>query len=141
MSRAVQLTCVAIGGRGVLIDGPSGSGKSSLALALIDRGAVLVGDDGVMLEANGDCLMVAAHPNTAGKLEVRNVGLVDFPVSAPLAVALFIRLDQSAPRFIEDADVIEMEGVAIPCVALWPDTPALPIRAELALERHGLMIS
>ena len=42
-----NVSCVAIGGRGVLIEGAPGSGKSSLALALIDRGAALVGDDGV----------------------------------------------------------------------------------------------
>lgn len=43
MSSLHQATCVAIGGRGVLIEGLPGSGKSSLALALIDRGAQLVG--------------------------------------------------------------------------------------------------
>ena len=53
MTALHQFTCVAIKGRGVLIEGAPGSGKSSLALALIDRGAVLVGDDGVTLAAQG----------------------------------------------------------------------------------------
>jgi hypothetical protein len=43
-------TCVAIRGRGVLLLGPSGAGKSDLALRLIDRGAALVGDDGIEVE-------------------------------------------------------------------------------------------
>ncbi|MFM5886059.1 MAG: HPr kinase/phosphorylase, partial [Novosphingobium sp.] len=51
MSVLHQATAVAIGGRGVLIEGAPGSGKSSLALALIDRGAALIGDDGVALAA------------------------------------------------------------------------------------------
>ena len=141
MSRAVQLTCVAIGGRGLLIAGAPGTGKSSLALALIDRGAVLVGDDGVMVEAREGRLIVAAHPNTVGKLEVRNLGILDFPVSAPVPAALLVQLDSTAPRFIEQAQAHEMEGIRLPCVALWPESPVLPLRAELALARYGLTFS
>jgi serine kinase of HPr protein (carbohydrate metabolism regulator) len=141
MSRALQLGCVAIGGRGVLIEGPPGAGKSSLALALIDRGAVLVGDDGVMLDVQGERLVAAPHPQTAGKLEVRNVGLIDFPVSPPVPVALVLRLDRAAPRFLEEADGVAIEGVNLPLVRLWPDSPVLALRAEIALKVHGLPIS
>ena len=74
-----QASCVAIGGRGLLIDGPPGSGKSSLALALIDRGATLVGDDGVLLELRGGRLWALPPPNIAGLLEIRNVGLAMLP--------------------------------------------------------------
>lgn len=141
MSRAVQLTCVAIGGRGLLIDGAPGSGKSSLALALIDRGAVLVGDDGVLVEESAGRLTVAAHPNTVGKLEVRNLGILDFAVSVPVPAALLVRLDGAAPRFIEQAQAFELEGISLPSVALWPKSPVLPLRAELALSRYGLTFS
>ncbi|MGV3513400.1 MAG: HPr kinase/phosphorylase [Novosphingobium sp.] len=137
----MQLTCVAIGGRGLLIAGAPGNGKSSLALALIDRGAVLVGDDGVMTEAKGGRLIVAAHPNTAGKLEVRNLGLMDFPVSPPVPAAMIIRLDALAPRFIEQAQASDIEGISLPLVALWPESPVLALRAELALSRYGLTFS
>lgn len=141
MSRAVQLTCVAIGGRGLLIAGAPGTGKSSLALALIDRGAVLVGDDGVMMEAREGRLIAAAHPNTVGKLEVRNLGILDFPVSAPVPSALLVQLDSAAPRFIEQAQAYEMEGIRLPSVGLWPESPVLALRAELALARYGLTFS
>ena len=77
----LQATCVAIDGRGVLIRGAPGSGKSSLALALIDRGAVLVGDDGVELSPQGEQLHASPPPNTAGLLEVRNVGLIKLPAA------------------------------------------------------------
>ena len=53
-----QATAVEIGGRALLIEGPPGSGKSSLALALIDRGARLIGDDSVMLEVSGRQLLL-----------------------------------------------------------------------------------
>lgn len=141
MSVVRQAGCVAIGGRGVLIEGKPGSGKSSLALVLIDRGAVLVGDDGVLLDVAGDGLIAAPHPHTAGKLEVRNVGLIEMPTSPPVAIALVIRLDAEAPRFIEAAEVITIEGVALPLVRLYPDSPVLHLRAELALRTHGLRLS
>jgi serine kinase of HPr protein (carbohydrate metabolism regulator) len=135
-----QATCVAIGGpagsRGVLIEGPPGSGKSSLALALIDRGAVLVGDDGVLLELRGDRLWALPPPRIAGLIEVRNVGLARLgAVSAP--VALVLRLDRDAPRHVDSAETAELRGLALPLIRLWPDAPALALRAEWALALHG----
>lgn len=137
MTRPYQASCVALGTRGILIEGPSGAGKSSLALALIDRGAVLVGDDGVMIEAHGQDLIASPHPAIRGKLEVRNLGLFDYPVVEAVRIALVIRLDRDAPRFIDAADEIVLDGVALPLVRLWPDAPVLALRAELALARYG----
>ncbi|KPF93357.1 serine kinase [Novosphingobium sp. AAP83] len=141
MSTVRQATCVAIGGRGLLIEGAPASGKSSLALALIDRGAMLLGDDGVMLSAQNGRLIAAPHPNTIGTLEVRNVGLVDMPVSSPVPVALVISLDGQAPRFIESAATITIGDVPLPWVKLYPDSPVLALRAEIAMRTYGLMFS
>lgn len=138
MSAALQATCVAVGGRGVLIEGAPGTGKSSLALALIDRGAVLVGDDGVLVEAEVGRVVASPHPNIAGKLEVRGVGLIDLPVAAAVPIALVIRLDEDAPRYVEAAETREIGGIALPLIRLWPGSPVLHLRAERALERFGL---
>ena len=132
-----QATCVAIGGRGVLIEGPPGSGKSSLALALIDRGAQLVGDDGVLLDARGEALFACPAPTTAGKLEVRNLGLLDFPTAGGVPVALVVTLDEKAERWIETAEACERGGIELPLVRLWPGSPVLPLRVELALTHYG----
>lgn len=131
-----QSTCVTIGGRGVLIEGPPGCGKSSLALALIDRGATLVGDDGVMLEMREGRLWAVPPANIAGLLEVRNVGIITRPC-APAPVHLLIRLDDGAPRFIEQAQQIDIAGQPVPLVHLWPGSPVLHLRAETALELYG----
>jgi serine kinase of HPr protein (carbohydrate metabolism regulator) len=135
---AHQATCVAIGGRALLIEGAPGSGKSSLALALIDRGAVLVGDDGVLLEAQGDRLTAHPHPNTHGLLEVRNLGLLPFPVCEAAPVALVVLLDPQAPRFVEEAETATRAGLAVPLLRLAPESPVLHLKAELALSQYGL---
>ena len=130
-------SCVSVDGRGVLIEGIPGSGKSSLALALIDRGAVLIGDDGVTLTRRDDRLWASPPPNTAGRLEIRNVGLVELP-TAEAPVSLVIRLEEAAPRYIERADEAALEGLTLPLVRLRPDSPALMLRAEWALKLYGL---
>ncbi len=133
-----QATCVCVDGRGVLIEGPPGSGKSSLALALIDRGAVLVGDDGVALERDGARLIASPVPATRGLLEVRNLGLLTMPVTQDVPVALVLMLDAAAPRFVTEAESALWHGAALPLLRLWPDSPQLVLRAELALRQYGL---
>ncbi len=136
---AHQASCVAIGGRAVLIEGPSGSGKSTLTLALLDRGAALIGDDGVLLGVQASHLMASPHPRIAGLVEVRNLGLLRLaePVSAP--VALVLVLDADAPRFIETAETCERGGVTLPLIRLDPGSGAR--KAELALAHFGLTLA
>lgn len=138
MSLVHCATCVAIQGRAVLIEGPSGSGKSALALALIDRGAVLVGDDGVTLERSGSALLASPPPRIAGLLEVRNLGLLTFPVAQSVPVAVVLRLDPAAPRFVDAPGSAEVAGVRLPLLQLWPGDALGAIKAELALARYGL---
>jgi serine kinase of HPr protein (carbohydrate metabolism regulator) len=136
-ARLRQAGCVAVQGRGILIEGPPGSGKSSLALALIDRGAMLIADDGVVLTERAGELWVAPHPNTQGLLEVRNLGILSYPSVAESRVCLLLRLDTEAPRFIDAAEHETILGVEIPALRLWPATPVLALRAELALGQYG----
>lgn len=127
-----QASCVAIDGRALLIEGSPGTGKSSLALALIDRGGVLVGDDGVVLTLRDGGLWASPPPNITGLLEIRNVGMVRIPTcNAP--VALIVVLDPAAPRYVERAETTQRAGAVLPLIRLWPDSPVLPLRAEWAL--------
>ncbi|KUO55243.1 MAG: serine kinase [Sphingomonadales bacterium BRH_c3] len=133
----VQASAVAIDGRALLIEGPPGSGKSSLALALIDRGAGLIGDDGVRLERSGGEIIAAPPPNIAGKLEIRGVGIAELPAtSAPLA--LILSLDPNAPRYPQPLEHRKILGCEIPVLPFRFDTPLIALRAEWAVRLHGL---
>lgn len=132
-----QASCVAIDGRALMIEGPPGSGKTSLTLALIDRGATLIGDDGVTLTRGGEKICASPPPNITGTIELRNVGLFQLPVTtAPLALVL--RIDPGAPRFVDEPDIELIEGVAVPLLRFALDPLAAAIRAEHALARYGI---
>ncbi|MBH5323071.1 HPr kinase/phosphatase C-terminal domain-containing protein [Erythrobacter sp. JGD-13] len=131
-----NVSCVSMRGRGMLITGEPGSGKSSLALALLDRGAELVGDDGVALAEQDGQIVASPPPITEGLIEIRNVGLLEVPTtSAPISI--IINLNPDAERMPLGANEALLLGHPVPQVDLYPDTPALPLRAEAALEIHG----
>lgn len=135
----VQASAVALDGRALLIEGPPGSGKSSLALALIDRGAGLIGDDGVTLTAKAGRLIASPPPNIAGLLEVRGVGLAQLPVAPPAPVALILTLASPAPARLPETPlaVRTIAGVAVPVLAFDPGPLVPALRAEWALRMHG----
>lgn len=135
MRLLANVTCVAVEGRGLLVEGAPGSGKSSLALALIDRGAVLVGDDGVAIERRGARLWAHPPPCITGKLEIRGVGLVDMD-STSCALALVLMLTEDAAR-LPEPEQVEIAGVALPRLRFRAHGALAAIRAEWALRVHG----
>ena len=130
-------TVVAIGGRGVMLTGPSGSGKSDLALRLIDRGAILVGDDYVDLFVEGARLFARPVETIAGRLEIRDVGLVDFACLERAPIALGFDLAATPERLPEPARR-EILGVDVAFVAIAPFAASAPLKVEQALTLYGL---
>ncbi len=74
--QTVHASCVALDGTGVLIMGPSGSGKSAMALRLMALGARLVADDRTILEATQEGLIARCPPQIRGRIEARGVGIL-----------------------------------------------------------------
>ena len=136
---AAQASAVAIGGRALMIEGEPGSGKSSLILALIDRGAQLIGDDAVTLTRDGMKVMASPPPNIAGLLELRGVGLFKLPVAAPSPLALILVVGSLGARLPDEVPSRRIFDLAIPCLAFEPGSIAPAQRAEWALRRHGLL--
>ena len=138
----VHGSAVAIGGNAVLLLGPSGSGKSDLALRLIDRGAILISDDVVVVETRDDLPVLIAAPNIAGKIEVRGVGIcgVEFANSAPLRLA--VTFAHEYDRMPQDNQRAVVAGFSVPLVTLNPYEHSSPIKLDLALRSvidHGLL--
>lgn len=133
-SETLHASSVAIGGRAVLIEGPSGSGKSDLALRLIDRGATLVSDDYTLVCRLPSGELVARAPATiTGRMEVRGIGIVDMPHITDVPVALIVRLDVQVLR-MPDRRTRRVAGVAVAEVALDAFAASAPIKVELALK-------
>jgi serine kinase of HPr protein (carbohydrate metabolism regulator) len=130
----IHASCIAIGTRGLLLVGGSGAGKSDLALRLIDRGAVLVADDRCELFDQRGTLFCRPPELLAGKLEVRGLGIVTRPWTAPVPVVLAVRLTDRYER-LPEAYYEEVAGRTMPAVRIAPFEVAAPLKVELALER------
>ncbi len=115
MTSQVHGTCVAVAGVGVLLRGPPGSGKSDLALRLIDRGAELVADDRVTLRREDDGIVASAPVELAGVIEVRGVGVARVPAIARARVGVVVDLvDAEEVERLPDRAGCELLGVGVP---------------------------
>jgi len=137
-SETVHCSAVAIGGRAVLIGGRSGTGKSDLALRLIDRGAALISDDYTHLRRIEGQALASAPAPIAGKIEMRGVGLVELESVADVPVALFVDLDHTPERLPEMEERRVFAGVPIPAIGLNGHESSAPLKVEAALKLFGL---
>ena len=137
-SETLHASCVVIGGRAVLIEGPSGSGKSDLALRLIDRGAKLVSDDYTIVRRVQGKLVATAAPNIAGLIEVRGIGLVAMPFESDVPVSLIVTNVDQVARLPESDLNRTIAGVAVPVATVAPLDPSAPIKVEMLLKLRGL---
>lgn len=136
----VHATTVAIGGRGVLISGPSGSGKSDLALRLIDRGAKLVADDQTIVRAEGAWALAFAPQAIAGRLEVRGVGILAIEQVEGVALSLCVELSRSVER-LPVPRTRTIAGVSVAELLLDPEPVSAPIKVELAVAHPSMVIA
>src|ERR1700739_2104953 len=133
-SPTIHASAVLVGARAVLIRGPSGSGKSRLALELIQaasngplRFARLVGDERVHVEAAHGRLLVRPAAALAGLIEVRGVGIRKLPHEPARVVGRVVDLAADAQRLPQaDQRHTELEGIDLARLAVAAGEPALP---------------
>jgi HPr kinase/phosphorylase len=130
----VHATCIAIDGHGILLRGPSGSGKSDLALRAIDRGARLVADDRVVLTRRGENVVASAPSSLHGLIEIRGLGIMRMDAVAEAPVMLVA--DMVGPGVIErlpERRRCEIEAASVPLIAVSPFEASAPAKLRLAL--------
>lgn len=137
-SETLHASCVSIGGRAILIEGLSGSGKSDLALRLIDRGAALVSDDYTIVRRIDGKLIASAPPNIGGLIEVRGVGLVPMTFESDVPIALIASIATTIERLPDLNSTRIVAGVAIPTCLIAPLEASAPIKIEMLLKLRGL---
>ena len=137
-SETVHATTVALDGRAVIITGPSGSGKSDLALRLIDRGFTLVSDDQTIVRREGDRLVATAPPTIAGKIEIRGIGIVEMPMVQDVPVALIVELTSQFARLPDDNRERPLLGVSLPLITVDATTASAATKVAIGLDRLGL---
>jgi serine kinase of HPr protein (carbohydrate metabolism regulator) len=147
----VHGTCVALGRSAALLRGPSGSGKSDLALRflfLARRGPaaveapILVADDQVELRRSGGRLVARAPASISGKLEVRGVGIVGVKHLEQAELALVVDLvpeSKGVERLPDEGARARLMGVELPLINLcpWEASAAIKLAVALAHARHG----
>jgi HPr kinase/phosphorylase len=140
----VHASCVALPGpdhemQAALITGRAGTGKSTLALELLSRGAHLVADDRTVLTRDGDRLIASCPPPIAGLIEARGIGLIRVSALAQARVALVVDLDATALERLPPCSIACLLGLALPrilCAATAARGPAAHAAAIVALLRN-----
>ena len=140
----IHATGVLLDRHGVLIRGPSGHGKTLLALCLLDRFALLgkpaalVGDDRLDLEPTPAGLIMTPPPLLRGKIELRGRGILDRPFEASAPVHLVVDLVEELERMPEEsAFLTELCGLALPRAPV-PRTPVVDRFHQLLLVEAAL---
>jgi serine kinase of HPr protein (carbohydrate metabolism regulator) len=130
----VHATTLDIAGLGVLILGPSGAGKTDLALRLITEGALLVADDQSSVEIRGDELWATAPAKIVGLIEARGIGILPAAIKRATRLALAVQLTAKSERMpARRGWSLPVSAVQIPLIELSPFEASAPAKLRFAL--------
>jgi HPr kinase/phosphorylase len=141
MRRLVNGTAVAWRGQGVLILGDSGSGKSDLALRLIDAGATLVAEDVVEMTRDGSQLLLSFPPegpaDLKGKMEVKGLGIMSVPAAPPAAPLALVVQATAREEMALIPESLESEWLDLKVATIGIDLleASAPAKVRLALAK------
>ena len=141
-TKLIYGTCVALGRTAAILQGPSGSGKSDLALRFAlqtpaELDAALVADDQVRIEVRNGKLFASPPDTLAGKIEVRGIGIVTLPFRSEAELKLVVQLVEAddIPRLPTALQPAPLCGIALPLLLLAPFEASASLKLRLALQR------
>lgn len=140
----IHATGLVLGGTGLILRGPSGSGKSLLALELLDEwearglGASLVSDDRIDIEVTAAGLVMHAPRSIEGLIELRGRGIVSRPFVRQAPLHLVVDLVEAMERMVEEEALqTQLHGVTLPRCPL-PRAGKIDSRHQMLLVREAL---
>jgi HPr kinase/phosphorylase len=141
-TKLIYGTCVALGRTAAILQGPSGSGKSDLALRFAlqtpaELDAALVADDQVRIEVRDGKLFASPPDTLAGKIEVRGLGIITLPFRREAELKLLVQLEEAdnIPRLPTAPHAAPLCGIALPLLLLAPFEASANLKLRLALQR------
>ena len=138
--KQIHATTIDIDGSGVLLSGPSGSGKSDLALRLIDGGARLVADDRTDLALADGHLVASAPREIAGRMEVRGLGVLEKDAVPQTVLTLVVELvdPENVERVPKEATTTLL-GIDVPVVRLHASEASAAAKVRAVLMAAGAL--
>ena len=115
-AKTIHANCVSVDGKGLLILGASGAGKSSLTFELIALGAMLVSDDRTRLYMDGVELHAQAPASIRGMIEARGIGILSAPSIPNELVSAVVDLDRVEKHRLPSPRSVFILGQSIPCL-------------------------
>lgn len=115
ISNPLHATCVAVEGKGLLIVGPSSSGKSSIALEMMACGAMLVSDDRCELVVRDGKLFASAPQPISGQIEARGIGILNAEIRSQAQVVALLDMEEIETERLPESRTRIIRGVEIPC--------------------------
>ncbi len=94
-SQRLHATTVSHNGHAALFFGPSGSGKSALALEMLALGAQLIADDQTRLTRQGGRILASKPDGLPPLIEARGIGLLHAHLAAPAPLRFAVDLGQT----------------------------------------------
>ncbi|SHH26999.1 Hpr(Ser) kinase/phosphatase [Cognatiyoonia sediminum] len=135
MEQIVHASCVSVDGKGLLIIGASGSGKSALALQLVTFGADLIADDRTNLTNTEEGVVASSPPAIRGSIEARGMGILQAPTADSAVLRYVVKMDEVENQRLPDEKNLTLMGHTYP---LFYRVEGIHFAASLwLLMRHG----
>ena len=136
----IHATSVFLNNKGILILGGSGSGKSDLALRLIEQAsAILIADDRTDLRVENKDVYASCPENLKGLLEVRGVGIVKKPTITQAKIKLVVELVKNIKDIerLPEKQYWEYDKIKIRKIKLYPFEPSAIYKVRLACDEKA----